>query len=112
MLARSKKGKTAEERLNELYSGSLFVLLQKIDPDYMKRVKVIEGNTRELNVGLSEEIRNEVLNNGKASLWSYSKLCAIRRSSKLRTAKVVGNNMGFYPYSEYYFACCCRCSIR
>lgn len=61
MLVRSKKGKTGEERLNELYSGPLFVVLQKIDPNYMRRIRAIDGNTRELKVGLTDDIRNELI---------------------------------------------------
>lgn len=62
-MARSKKGKSATERLQSLYSGALFVVLQKMDPNYMDRIKAIEGNTRELNVGLSNEIRTEIMEN-------------------------------------------------
>lgn len=63
MLARSKKGKSAKERLHCLYSGPLFVPLQKIDPNYMDRIQAIDGNTRELNVGLTHEIRTEIIEN-------------------------------------------------
>ncbi|XP_031634319.1 fatty acyl-CoA reductase wat-like [Contarinia nasturtii] len=58
VLTRPKKGKSAMERLCDLYSGPLFVLLQKIDPNYMDRVRAIDGNTRELKVGLTDEIRS------------------------------------------------------
>lgn len=61
VLVRSKKGKTGVERLNDLYSGPLFGILQNIDPHYMKRVRAIDGNTRELNVGLTDDIRNELI---------------------------------------------------
>lgn len=63
VLARSKKGKSGIERLRDLYSGALFVQLRAIDPNYMDRVRAIEGNTRELNVGLPDEIRNELIDN-------------------------------------------------
>lgn len=63
VLTRSRKGKSGIERLRDLYSGSLFALMQKIDPDYMKRVRAVEGNTRELKVGLPDEIRMELINN-------------------------------------------------
>lgn len=63
VLARSKKEKSATDRLHDLYSGPLFVLLRKIDPNYMQRVRAIEGNTRELNVGLSDVIRQEIIEN-------------------------------------------------
>lgn len=63
VLARSKKGKSGMDRLRDLYSGALFVQLLAIDPNYMDRVRAIDGNTRELNVGLSDDIRNELIDN-------------------------------------------------
>lgn len=63
VLARTKRGKTSTERLQELYQGALFVLLEKLDPNYMNRVKAIEGNTRELRIGLSNENRAELIEN-------------------------------------------------
>lgn len=63
VLARSKKGKSGIERLRDLYSGSLFVQLSAIDPNYMDRVRAIDGNTRELKVGLPDDIRNELIQN-------------------------------------------------
>lgn len=63
VLARSKKGKPGMDRLRDLYSGTLFVKLVAIDPNYMDRVRAVDGNTRELKVGLSDEIRNELIEN-------------------------------------------------
>lgn len=63
VLVRSKKGKSGTERLQDLYSGPLFVVLQKIDPDYMRRIRAIDGNTRELRIGLTNEIQNELIEN-------------------------------------------------
>lgn len=63
LLARAKKGKSALERLSDLYSGALFTKLEKQDPNYMNRVKVIEGNTREMHVGISEEDRKDIIEN-------------------------------------------------
>lgn len=63
VLARSKKGKSGIDRLRDLYTGALFVPLLAIDPNYMDRVRAIDGNTRELKVGLSNEIRNELIDN-------------------------------------------------
>lgn len=60
VLTRPKKGKSGIERLSALYDGPLFVLLKKIDPNYMDRVQAIEGNTRELKVGLNDDIRNKL----------------------------------------------------
>lgn len=55
LLARPKKGKSSQERLKEILSGSLFTLLVKKDPEYMERVRVVDGNMRDLDLGLSNE---------------------------------------------------------
>lgn len=63
VLARSKKGKSAIERLRDLYAGPLFVVLRKIDPNYMDRIRAVEGNTREINVGIADDVRQEMMEN-------------------------------------------------
>lgn len=63
VLTREKRGKSAKDRLKDLYSGALFVVLQRIDPNYMQRITAIDGNTRELQVGLSNEIYAELCEN-------------------------------------------------
>lgn len=63
LLARSKKGKSGIQRLTEMYTGALFTLLDKQDPNYMSRVRVIDGNTRDINVGLSDDARREIVEN-------------------------------------------------
>lgn len=44
--------------------------MSKIDPDYMKRVKVVEGNLIDLNVGISEQDRYEIIENVQIVLHS------------------------------------------
>lgn len=63
VLARSKRDKTASVRLNELYAGPLFVLLQRKDPAYMQRIRVVEGNTRSLGIGLDANDSAEIIEN-------------------------------------------------
>lgn len=63
LLARPKKGKSSLERLTQAFSGSLFKVLTREQPDYMKRIQVVEGNTRDLDVGLSNEARAELCAN-------------------------------------------------
>lgn len=60
---RPKKGKTTHERLIETYTGPLFTILVKQDPNYMNRIKVLDGNTKELDVGLSMESRQDLFEN-------------------------------------------------
>lgn len=63
VLARSKREKTAINRLNELYTGPLFSVLQRKESTYMQRVRVVEGNTRSIRIGLTNEIRTEIIEN-------------------------------------------------
>lgn len=63
VLARSKREKSASDRLNELFAGPLFTVLQRKQPTYMQRVRVVEGNTRSLGIGLSDYIRTEIIEN-------------------------------------------------
>lgn len=63
LLTRPKKDKSALERLKSIFSGQLFKTLMRKDPNYIKRIQVVEGNTRELNVGLSDEAQADLCEN-------------------------------------------------
>lgn len=63
LLMRPKKGKSSFERMSETFTGALFTMLAKQQPDYLQRIHVIEGNTRELDVGLSNEAQAELCEN-------------------------------------------------
>ena len=63
VLARNKRGTSAKERLREMYSGALFSVLLKEDANYMDLVRVIEGDTREMNVGISINDQIELIEN-------------------------------------------------
>lgn len=63
LLARPKKGKSTAQRLSETFRGQLFTLLAKQDPDYFQRIHVVEGNTRDLDVGLSNEAQADIFEN-------------------------------------------------
>lgn len=63
LLARPKKGKSSMERMADTFTGALFTSLAKQQPDYMERVQVVEGDTRELDVGLSNEAQAELCEN-------------------------------------------------
>lgn len=51
------------ERMAETFTGALFKSLAKQQPDYMQRVQVVEGDTRDLDVGLSNEAQAELCEN-------------------------------------------------
>lgn len=63
VLARQKKGKSAKSRLNEIATGAVFTVLQRIDPNYIDRVQAVEGNTRDIKVGLSNDVWMELIEN-------------------------------------------------
>ncbi|XP_030756882.1 putative fatty acyl-CoA reductase CG5065 [Sitophilus oryzae] len=57
MLIRPKKGKSLNERLQEIFSNCLFEILQNTNPEIFKKVIPINGNVLEKNLGLSNEDR-------------------------------------------------------
>lgn len=53
ILLRTKKQKTHEQRIAETYSTALFERLRVLDPLYMDRIGVIEGDVGQPNLGIS-----------------------------------------------------------
>ncbi|PSN40547.1 hypothetical protein C0J52_10393 [Blattella germanica] len=54
LLMRPKKGKTEDERFEELFEGNVFYLLKETFPDYRKKVKIVSGDVGLPKLGLSE----------------------------------------------------------
>ncbi|KAG4076705.1 hypothetical protein HA402_001992 [Bradysia odoriphaga] len=63
LLARPKKNKTSWDRVQEIFVGPLFKRLNSIDKSYMKRICLIEGDLGALNLGLSDNQRQELIDN-------------------------------------------------
>lgn len=64
VLARPKKNKSPAQRIQEIFvGGELFVRLKLIDPNYMKRLKVIEGDTYKADLGISDGDRKDIVDN-------------------------------------------------
>lgn len=57
LLSREKKGKSAAQRLQEMFDGAPFEPIRRDDPKCMDRVRLINGNMRELGIGLSDADR-------------------------------------------------------
>ncbi|CAG9772444.1 unnamed protein product [Ceutorhynchus assimilis] len=57
ILLRPKKGKGLQERLENITSCPLFDLLKKSNPESIKKIVPVNGNTAELGLGLSSEDR-------------------------------------------------------
>ncbi len=63
LLARPKKNKTSFDRLQEIFVGPLFKRLGSIDKGYMKRICLVEGDLGALNLGLTDNQRQELIDN-------------------------------------------------
>ncbi len=63
MLARPKKNKSSTERIQETFVGALFSKLTSIDPNYMARIKLIEGDTQQADLGISIDNRKILIEN-------------------------------------------------
>lgn len=63
LLSRPKRGQAPIDRMRVIFSGNVFKSLAAKDPNYIDRIRVIDGNTRQLNVGLSPDDRQAIINN-------------------------------------------------
>ncbi|KAG7212758.1 hypothetical protein KM043_013019 [Ampulex compressa] len=61
LLMRAKKGKTAKERFEEYFKDIVFSKLRKAQPNYYNKVVMIEGDTSQVDLGLSSESRRLLL---------------------------------------------------
>ncbi|KAJ6641422.1 Fatty acyl-CoA reductase wat [Pseudolycoriella hygida] len=63
LLARPKKNKTSIDRVQEIFVGPLFKKLNSIDKNYMKRICLIEGDLGSVNLGMTDNQRQELIDN-------------------------------------------------
>lgn len=63
ILLRPKKGKSSQERLKEFLSGFLFQEMEKYDPEFLNKLKIINGDIQEENLGMSDVDREYIKNN-------------------------------------------------
>ena len=63
ILSRPKKGKSADERIDEIFSGIVFSRLNAADKSLKKRVKILDGDLQKPNLGLSDEAREYLIQN-------------------------------------------------
>lgn len=63
VLVRAKKNKSPAERVQETFVGVLFVRLKRIDPNYMTRIKIIEGDTSKADLGISDGDKTDIVAN-------------------------------------------------
>ncbi|XP_060852908.1 fatty acyl-CoA reductase wat-like [Rhopalosiphum padi] len=63
LLVRSKKGVDSAQRVTEIYNQSLFDRLRKEKPDFMIKIKIIEGDLGQPSLGLSSDDREWLIKN-------------------------------------------------
>lgn len=63
LLVRQKKGKTPNERLEELTNCKLFEKVKKLHPDYKRKLIAINGDLTESELGISQSDRETLVNN-------------------------------------------------
>lgn len=63
LLARPKKNRTSWDRLQEIFIGPLFKKLTSVDKNYMKRICLIEGDLGAVNLGMTDNQRQELIDN-------------------------------------------------
>lgn len=74
VLARPKKGRNTAERLRETFTGDVFARLHDADPEYMERVRAIDGDMAELRLGISDADYAEVVDNVQIVLHSAAEV--------------------------------------
>ncbi|XP_058458774.1 fatty acyl-CoA reductase wat-like [Malaya genurostris] len=63
LLSRPKKGKTVQQRCDELFGSVVFMNLKKDYPAFMDRVKILDADLQHPRVGLSEESIDYIIKN-------------------------------------------------
>jgi alcohol-forming fatty acyl-CoA reductase len=75
LLMRPKKGKSVDERLEEMSKNSVFsVLLEQNSPDIFKKLVAVAGDVGEENLGLSPADRKVLVNNVNVVIHSAATL--------------------------------------
>lgn len=103
--------------MRDIFSGDLFEPLMKQDPNYMERIRIMEGNTRELDVGLSPKDKQDIIDNADIVLHAAAdvrfdntlkELCLVNlRGTRemLRIAEQIQNLEVFAYISTAYSHC-------
>ncbi|XP_055918138.1 fatty acyl-CoA reductase wat-like [Eupeodes corollae] len=86
LLGRARKGKSAEERLKNTFTGMHFIKLFLHDKNYLDRVSIIEGDMGKLNMGISESDEKELIENVQIVIHAAAD---VRFDEKLKTLLLV-----------------------
>lgn len=63
LLVRPKKGKTSLQRMTDLFAGPIFAKARRVDPDFIDKIVLVEGDLKDENLGLSIEDINYITEN-------------------------------------------------
>lgn len=63
LLTRAKKGKSPQERLKDMFSGVVFHKIKKLDPHYLRRIKIVEGDLGELMLAIKGDVLQDIYDN-------------------------------------------------
>ncbi|KAG5666186.1 hypothetical protein PVAND_017653 [Polypedilum vanderplanki] len=83
LLARSKKGKNVQERLDEIINTPPFANLKEKSPEVFKKIVLIEGDVAEENLGISETDQKLICD--KVSIFIHN-AATINFNEPLKTA--------------------------
>lgn len=91
VLLRTKKGKTANERLEELLNSPVFKRARKEQPEAFSKVFPISGDCQELGLGISKDDLDKIKN----VTMIFHSAASVRFDDHLRSA-ILLNTRGTY----------------
>ncbi|XP_058060623.1 fatty acyl-CoA reductase wat-like isoform X1 [Anopheles bellator] len=72
LLSRPKKGKTVQERCDDLFGSIVFMNLKKDFPTFIERVKLIDADLQHPSLGMTDESIEYIVNNAQIVLHAAS----------------------------------------
>uniref|UniRef100_A0A182JDN0 Fatty acyl-CoA reductase n=1 Tax=Anopheles atroparvus TaxID=41427 RepID=A0A182JDN0_ANOAO len=72
LLSRPKKGKTVQQRCDDLFGSVVFMNLKKDCPTFVERVKLVDADLQHPSLGLSDESIEYIVNNAQIVLHAAS----------------------------------------
>ncbi|XP_025207299.1 fatty acyl-CoA reductase wat-like isoform X2 [Melanaphis sacchari] len=83
ILVRSKKGLSSCRRAADIYNESVFDCLRKEKPDFLTKIKIIDGDLEQTSLGLSSEDHEWLIENGN---FVFHCAATVRFNETLQTA--------------------------
>ncbi|CAH1738322.1 unnamed protein product [Aphis gossypii] len=117
VLVRSKKGLAASQRAVDIYQRAVFDRLRFEKPDFVTKIKIIDGNLEEPSLGFSTDDRDWLINNVNfvfhcaatirfnESIQMATKINIQGTENLLELATIMNNLKGFVHVSTAYSHC-------